>query len=135
MHDAALMAAGIPLRYEAVDVEPLQFDATVLALRKERAAGNVTVPHKERMFAACDSLAPLAKRVGAVNVFSALMTRAISLGQQRRRRIQPRGRVACWARAARPFGGSDRCGRFGRRGARRGRALARMLGACLQPDA
>jgi shikimate dehydrogenase len=70
MQNAALAAAGIPLRYEALDVDPLVFDETLAALSAERAAGNVTVPHKERMFAACDSLTMLAKRVGAVNVFS-----------------------------------------------------------------
>jgi len=69
MHDAALTAAGIPLRYEALDVEPSAFDETLDALKAVRAAGNVTVPHKGRMYAACDSLTPLAKRVGAVNVF------------------------------------------------------------------
>jgi shikimate dehydrogenase len=69
IHDAALRAAGIPLRYEALDVEPSRFDATIDLLRRERAAGNVTVPHKERMYNACDALTPLARRVGAVNVF------------------------------------------------------------------
>ncbi|MDB4875390.1 MAG: Shikimate dehydrogenase [Gemmatimonadetes bacterium] len=69
IHNAALSDAGIPLRYEALDVEPRRFDETLEMLRAERAAGNVTVPHKERMFAACDVLTPLARRVGAVNVF------------------------------------------------------------------
>jgi shikimate dehydrogenase len=67
--NAALAAANLSLRYEAVDVEPTAFAATLDALRSERAAGNVTVPHKERMFAACDTLTPLAQRVGAVNTF------------------------------------------------------------------
>jgi shikimate dehydrogenase len=67
--NAALVAAGIPLRYEAVDVEPSSFEAVVDSLRGERAAGNVTIPFKERMHDACDFLTPLARRVGAVNVF------------------------------------------------------------------
>jgi shikimate dehydrogenase len=67
--NAALVAAGIPLRYEALDVEPHAFEQTVDSLKTERAAGNVTIPFKERMHDACDVLTPLARRVGAVNVF------------------------------------------------------------------
>ena len=69
MHDAALAAAGIPLRYHALDVEPSRFDAVLDALIAERGSGNVTVPHKERMFQRCNALTPLAERVGAVNTF------------------------------------------------------------------
>jgi shikimate dehydrogenase len=69
MHNAALAAASIDLRYEALDVEPSAFDRTLVELRAQRAAGNVTVPHKARMFAACATLTDLARRVGAVNVF------------------------------------------------------------------
>ncbi|HEX3866941.1 MAG TPA: hypothetical protein VHV78_09320, partial [Gemmatimonadaceae bacterium] len=67
--NAALAAAGIPLTYEAVDVEPSMFVDVVRDLRHARASGNVTVPHKERMRDACDALTPLAERVGAVNTF------------------------------------------------------------------
>ena len=49
MHNAALAALGISARYEALDVPPHAFDDTVAALKRKRAAGNVTVPHKERM--------------------------------------------------------------------------------------
>jgi shikimate dehydrogenase len=69
IHNAALAAAGISARYDALDVEPFAFDATLEALRIDHVAGNVTIPHKERMFAACDVRTPLAERVGAVNVF------------------------------------------------------------------
>ncbi|MEP6493638.1 MAG: shikimate dehydrogenase [bacterium] len=69
MHNAALQAAGIDLRYEALDVEPSAFERTLVELRGQRAAGNVTVPHKERMYAACHTVTNLARRVGAVNVF------------------------------------------------------------------
>jgi shikimate dehydrogenase len=69
MQNAALAAAGIPLRYEALDVEPRSLEAMLRVLRGERAAGNVTIPHKERVHDACDVLTPLARRVGAVNVF------------------------------------------------------------------
>lgn len=67
--NAALVAAGIPLRYDAVDVDPAAFEEVVDILRRERTAGNVTIPFKERMHDACDVLTPLARRVGAVNVF------------------------------------------------------------------
>lgn len=66
---AALAAAGIALRYEAVDVAPQDLARTVHALVRDRAAGNVTVPHKEAMAALCDRRTPLAERVGAVNTF------------------------------------------------------------------
>lgn len=38
-------------------------------MSRERAAGNVTIPHKEAVAARCDHLTPLAARCGAVNVF------------------------------------------------------------------
>ena len=69
LQGAALRAAGIPLRYDAVDVEPSSFDAMLSALIAERVAGNVTVPFKIRMHDRCDRLTPVAERVGAVNVF------------------------------------------------------------------
>jgi shikimate dehydrogenase len=69
LHNAALAADGIALTYEALDVQPSSFDEVVAELRGQRAAGNVTIPHKERMFRACEVLTPLARRVGAVNVF------------------------------------------------------------------
>jgi shikimate dehydrogenase len=67
--NAALVAAGMPLRYEAVDVDPTTFEDVVASLKAQNAAGNVTIPFKERMHDACDVLTPLAQRVGAVNVF------------------------------------------------------------------
>jgi shikimate dehydrogenase len=67
--NAALEAAHIPVRYEALDVAGADFDRTVASLRAEDTWGNVTVPHKERMHDACDELTPLARRAGAVNTF------------------------------------------------------------------
>ncbi|MEP7002235.1 MAG: shikimate dehydrogenase [bacterium] len=67
--NAALKAAGIPLTYELMDVHPDALDSTLASLASERAAGNVTIPHKERVAARCARLMPLAHRVGAVNVF------------------------------------------------------------------
>jgi shikimate dehydrogenase len=67
--NAALQAAGIPVRYEALDVPPSAFADVLRGLAHQRVAGNVTVPHKEAAARACDRLTALAERVGAVNCF------------------------------------------------------------------
>jgi shikimate dehydrogenase len=67
--NAALEAAGIPLRYELLDVPRSVLDDTIAVLRRTRSAGNVTVPHKEAFGAACDRLTETAQAVGAVNTF------------------------------------------------------------------
>lgn len=67
--NAALVAAGLPLRYEALEVADEDLARVLAQLKSERAAGNVTVPHKERIAALCDRLTPLAAAVGAVNTF------------------------------------------------------------------
>lgn len=69
IQNAALEAAGIQGRYEAMDIEPEAFESTVGRLRQPHVGGNVTVPFKERMRDACDELSPLARRVGAVNTW------------------------------------------------------------------
>lgn len=67
--NAALRHAGIPLTYEALDLEPAALSAALGALAREGAAGNVTLPHKRAVAAACRHLTPDAARVGAVNTF------------------------------------------------------------------
>lgn len=67
--NAALRAAGIPIEYTALDVDPPSLESVVAGLKRERIAGNVTVPFKERVHDVCDELTPLARRVGAVNTF------------------------------------------------------------------
>lgn len=67
--NAALQAAGIPLTYEALDVAPSAFADVFSALAHQRAAGNVTIPHKEAAAAACGRLTPVAERAAAVNTF------------------------------------------------------------------
>ena len=69
MHGAALEHAGIELQYTARDVLPDDFDAVLEALIAEGAAGNVTIPYKERAAARCDWLSNAAQRAGAVNTF------------------------------------------------------------------
>lgn len=67
--NAALRHLGLPLAYEVLDVPPDALPATMRALAGERAAGNVTIPHKQRAFALCGWRTPLAERAGAVNTF------------------------------------------------------------------
>jgi shikimate dehydrogenase len=67
--NAALRAAGIPLTYSTLDVAPVDLDAVLAMLATERAAGNVTIPHKEAVAARCARRSPLAERCGAVNTF------------------------------------------------------------------
>ena len=75
--NAALERAEIPLRYEALDVEPTDLAVTFARLVAERAAGNVTVPHKEAIARLCGSLTPEADRVGAVNTFAVRDSEAV----------------------------------------------------------
>jgi shikimate dehydrogenase len=67
--NAALRAAGIPLTYEALDVAPGALEHTLSELRRDNAAGNVTIPHKAAVFEACDRRTATAERTGAVNTF------------------------------------------------------------------
>jgi shikimate dehydrogenase len=68
--NAALEAADLAQRYEAVDVTSAEFARVLQSLQDERAAGNVTVPHKQAAFAACNETTPQAQRVSAVNTFA-----------------------------------------------------------------
>jgi shikimate dehydrogenase len=67
--NAALARAGLTTRYEALDVAPAALPAVLSHLIVEGAAGNVTIPHKAAVFAACARRTPIAEQVGAVNVF------------------------------------------------------------------
>lgn len=67
--NAALAAACIPVQYETLDVSEADLARTLRALVTEGAAGNVTIPHKERVAALCDVLTPIARRLGAVNTW------------------------------------------------------------------
>lgn len=67
--NAALIAAGIPLTYEAIDVTEAELPHVLHQLREVNGAGNVTVPLKIAVHDACDELTSLAARVGAVNTF------------------------------------------------------------------
>jgi shikimate dehydrogenase len=69
MQNAALRLAGIPLTYEPLDVPRSVLQDTLAELRRVRAAGNVTLPHKEAVKTACDRLTDVARAVGAINTF------------------------------------------------------------------
>jgi shikimate dehydrogenase len=54
--------------YEAIDVAPGDLPAFFERLKAgEFVGGNVTIPHKEQVFALVDALDPLAEEIGAVN--------------------------------------------------------------------
>lgn len=69
LQNAALRSAGIPLQYEAIDVDGEHLAPLLSSLESQRAAGNVTVPHKESIARLCGECTPLVQRVGAANVF------------------------------------------------------------------
>ncbi|MFM8301715.1 MAG: shikimate dehydrogenase family protein [Gemmatimonadota bacterium] len=69
MQQAALDAAGIAVRYEAVDVAPAALGSTLDALIAAEVWGNVTVPHKAAVAARCAVRTPIAEHSGAVNTF------------------------------------------------------------------
>jgi len=68
IHGTWLGQYGIAGSYEAIDVSPDELPRLVDRLRDgEFVGGNVTIPHKEAVFALCDSVDPLARTIGAVN--------------------------------------------------------------------
>jgi shikimate dehydrogenase len=68
IHGTWLAEHGIDGSYEAIDVAPEALPAFFERLRAgEFAGGNVTIPHKEAVFALCDSVDDLARMIGAVN--------------------------------------------------------------------
>jgi shikimate dehydrogenase len=55
IHGTWLAEYGIDGSYEAIDVAPAALPAFFTRLRSgEFAGGNVTIPHKEAVFALCD---------------------------------------------------------------------------------
>ena len=68
IHGTWLAEHNIDGSYEAIDVSPAELPAFFGRLRSgEFAGGNVTIPHKEAVFALCDEVDPLARMIGAVN--------------------------------------------------------------------
>lgn len=69
MHNAALEAAGMDLRYEALDVAPENLDATLAELAKVPCGGNFTMPHKKAAMHSMRVISDVAQHVGAINTF------------------------------------------------------------------
>ena len=69
MHNAALEAAGLALRYEAIDVEADKIGEFLAQLATQNCAGNVTVPHKKAALNAIAAHTEVAHLAGAVNTF------------------------------------------------------------------
>lgn len=69
--NAALREAGIGLEYEAMDVPPESLAGVLGQAKAGRWSGNVTVPHKEAVWAACSQVTEVAARAEAVNAFRA----------------------------------------------------------------
>ncbi len=68
IHCTWLAEHGIDGTYEPIDVAPEHLPSFFEGLRSgEFAGGNVTIPHKEAVFALCDSVDELARTIGAVN--------------------------------------------------------------------
>lgn len=69
MQRAALDAADIPVSYTALHVEHSEVATVLDEIRQRGLAGNVTIPYKRVFFESCDSISPLAARIGAINTF------------------------------------------------------------------
>jgi shikimate dehydrogenase len=67
--NAALRAEKLRCRYDVLRTPASALSVTIELLRRERAAGNVTIPHKEAFAAHCAVRSETAQRVGAVNTF------------------------------------------------------------------
>ncbi len=68
IHGTWLTEYGVDGSYEAIDVTPDALPSFFERLRAgEFAGGNVTIPHKEAVFALCDHVDDLARKIGAVN--------------------------------------------------------------------
>ena len=68
IHGYWLKELGIPGSYEKFAVRPGEFLEFAARIRKGELVGaNVTVPHKEAAFSACDGRTPVAEALGAVN--------------------------------------------------------------------
>ena len=68
IHRYWLEELGIPGTYEKFAVRPGEFQAFADKIGRDGLVGaNVTVPHKEAAFAACEERTPVAEALGAVN--------------------------------------------------------------------
>ncbi len=66
---AAIDAAGLGVKYEAMKVSSADLEQVAQSLLDESAGGNVTVPHKTAFSRLCGERTATAERTGAVNTF------------------------------------------------------------------
>lgn len=68
IHGSWISRYGFEATYAPFDVPPEELGHFVERIRLgEFVGGNVTIPHKEAVFALCDEVDPLARTIGAVN--------------------------------------------------------------------
>jgi len=68
LHGYWLAEYGIEGSYEAIDIDPLHFDAFMADLYESGfAGGNITLPHKEAAFRAAEHYDDASREIGAVN--------------------------------------------------------------------
>ncbi|MBK8084635.1 MAG: shikimate dehydrogenase [Devosia sp.] len=68
IHGTWIAEHGLAASYEAIEVTPDGLPAFVTRVRGgEFVGGNVTIPHKQAVFALCDEVDPLARTIAAVN--------------------------------------------------------------------
>lgn len=79
MHQAALDAAGLEMRYIRLEIEPGEVSQALNRMRELGFVGcNVTVPHKFEAMAGCGQLTADAQAIGAVNTI--LFEKETSIG-------------------------------------------------------
>lgn len=69
IQSAAIAAAGLNVKYEALRVPAADLASVAAQLLDEKAGGNVTVPHKIAFRNLCGEVTATAARTGAVNTF------------------------------------------------------------------
>lgn len=69
IQSAAIAAAGLDVKYEALRVKAGELAGVARQLREEKAGGNVTIPHKIAFRSLCAEVTTTAARTGAVNTF------------------------------------------------------------------
>ena len=80
IHNYWLERYGIAGSYEAMDVAPSELGTFFTGLKSGTfAGGNVTIPHKEAVYALVDELDPLAEEIGAVNTLVLKGERVVGL--------------------------------------------------------
>lgn len=68
-HGAAFAAQELPIGYERLDIQPVNFHQEITALTRERSflGAKIAVPYKQSALAYCQELSQAAQKVSAVN--------------------------------------------------------------------